>query len=141
MKPADLYKDPSKINWRVPVVIDFETYYDKEYSLSKITTEKYIRCDQFEMIGVSIKVGANPTEFYRREEGLPIIRELVQTHATSHSFRTIKILIAESWAYGTTSTPCSPWIQSSWRSCPGLTGLQAVSRWRSCPAGCRHRGL
>lgn len=83
MKPADLYKDPSKINWRVPVVIDFETYYDKEYSLSKITTEKYIRCDQFEMIGVSIKVGDNPTEFYRREEGLPIIRELVQTHATS----------------------------------------------------------
>lgn len=83
MKPADLYKDPSKINWRVPVVIDFETYYDKEYSLSKITTEKYIRCDQFEMIGVSIKVGDNPTEFYRREEGLQRIRELIQTHETS----------------------------------------------------------
>ena len=83
MKPVELYKDPSKINWRVPVVIDFETYYDKEYSLSKITTEKYIRCDQFEMIGVSIKVGDNPTEFYRREEGLQRIRELVQTHETS----------------------------------------------------------
>ena len=53
---VQLYKDPGKIDWKTPVVIDFETYYDKEYSLSKITTEKYIRCDKFECIGVSIKV-------------------------------------------------------------------------------------
>nr|DAE07523.1 MAG TPA: DNA polymerase [Podoviridae sp. ctnCN2] len=83
MTPTDLYRDPSKINWGLPIVIDFETYYDKDYSLSKITTEKYIRCDQFEMIGVSIKVGANPTEFYRREEGLARIRELVRDYETS----------------------------------------------------------
>ena len=83
MTPTDLYRDPSKINWGLPIVIDFETYYDKDYSLSKITTEKYIRCDKFEMIGVSIKVGANPTEFYRREEGLARIRELVRDYETS----------------------------------------------------------
>lgn len=83
MTPTDLYHDPSKINWGLPIVIDFETYYDKDYSLSKITTEKYIRCNQFEMIGVSIKVGSNPSEFYRREEGLPYIKELVQTHENS----------------------------------------------------------
>lgn len=83
MTPTDLYRDPSKINWGLPIVIDFETYYDKDYSLSKITTEKYIRCNQFEMIGVSIKVGANPTEFYRREEGLARIRELVREYETS----------------------------------------------------------
>lgn len=83
MTPTDLYRDPPKINWGLPIVIDFETYYDKDYSLSKITTEKYIRCDKFEMIGVSIKVGANPTEFYRREEGLARIRELVRDYETS----------------------------------------------------------
>ena len=83
MAPTDLYRDPSKINWGLPIVIDFETYYDKDYSLSKITTEKYIRCNQFEMIGVSIKVGSNPAEFYRREEGLPYIKELVQAYETS----------------------------------------------------------
>ncbi len=83
MTPTDLYRDPSKINWGLPIVIDFETYYDKDYSLSKITTEKYIRCNQFEMIGVSIKVGSNPTEFYRREEGLARIRELVRDYETS----------------------------------------------------------
>ena len=34
------------------ITIDFETYYDKEYSLSKLTTEEYIRDKKFEVIGV-----------------------------------------------------------------------------------------
>jgi DNA polymerase len=37
------------------LTVDFETYYDKEYSLSKLTTEQYIRDDRFEVIGVSVK--------------------------------------------------------------------------------------
>src|SRR5574337_141005 len=41
------------------VTIDFETYYDKEYSLSKITMEEYIRSDKFEaiMVGVQLPTG------------------------------------------------------------------------------------
>ena len=46
------------------VTIDFETFYDKEYSLSKITTEEYVRSDQFECIGVSVKVNDNPGDWY-----------------------------------------------------------------------------
>ena len=34
--------------------LDFETYYDKAYSLKKLTTEEYIRSPQFEVIGVGI---------------------------------------------------------------------------------------
>lgn len=34
---------------------DFETYYDNEYSLSRMTTEAYIRDPRFEIIGVSVK--------------------------------------------------------------------------------------
>lgn len=75
----DLYKDPSKIDWKTPVVIDFETYYDKEYSLSKITMEKYIRCDKFECIGVAVKIGNNPTYFHKGETGIEIIRHIVTT--------------------------------------------------------------
>lgn len=37
------------------LTLDFETYYDREYSLSKITMEDYIRNDAFETIGVSVK--------------------------------------------------------------------------------------
>ena len=46
------------------VTIDFETYYDREYSLSKMTTEAYIRDDRFEVIGVAIKVNDMPTDWY-----------------------------------------------------------------------------
>ena len=46
------------------ITVDFETYYDKEYSLSKITTEEYIRDDRFEVIGVGIKENDNETAWY-----------------------------------------------------------------------------
>jgi len=39
------------------ITIDFETLYTPTYSLSKITTEEYIRDPQFEVIGVAVKVG------------------------------------------------------------------------------------
>lgn len=46
------------------VTIDFETYYDKDFSLSKMTTESYIRDPRFEIIGVGIKVNDYPTDWY-----------------------------------------------------------------------------
>lgn len=46
------------------VTIDFETYYDKDFSLSKMTTENYIRDPRFEVIGVGIKVNNHPTDWY-----------------------------------------------------------------------------
>ena len=35
--------------------LDFETFYDKDYSLKKCTMEEYIRSPQFQVIGVSVK--------------------------------------------------------------------------------------
>jgi len=45
------------------ITIDFETYYDKEFSLSKMTTEEYVRDPRFEVIGVGVKVNNGPTEW------------------------------------------------------------------------------
>jgi len=50
------------------VTIDFETYWDKKFSLSKMTTEEYIRSDKFEVIGVGVKVNDNPTDWYSGED-------------------------------------------------------------------------
>jgi DNA polymerase len=45
------------------ITIDFETYYDRDFSLSKITTEEYIRSPQFEVIGVGVKVNNGDTQW------------------------------------------------------------------------------
>jgi hypothetical protein len=45
------------------ITVDFETYYDKDYSLRKMTTEAYIRDPRFEVIGVSVKVNNGSTEW------------------------------------------------------------------------------
>ena len=46
------------------ITLDFETYYDQEFSLSKLTTEEYVRDDRFEVIGVAVKVGDGETEWF-----------------------------------------------------------------------------
>jgi len=46
------------------ITIDFETYYDKEFSLSKITTEEYIRDPRFEVVGVGVKVNDERAVFF-----------------------------------------------------------------------------
>ena len=45
------------------ITIDFETYYDRDFSLSKITTEEYVRSKQFEVIGVGVKVNNGETQW------------------------------------------------------------------------------
>jgi len=45
------------------ITLDFETYYDKDYSLRKITTEAYVRDPRFEVIGVGVKLNNGETEW------------------------------------------------------------------------------
>ena len=46
------------------ITLDFETYYDKDFSLTKLTTEEYVRGEQFETIGVAVKVNNEPTQWF-----------------------------------------------------------------------------
>ena len=50
------------------ITIDFETYYDKKFSLSKLTTEEYIRSSTFEVIGVGVKYNAEETRWISGSE-------------------------------------------------------------------------
>ena len=45
------------------ITLDFETYYSKEFSLSKITTENYIRSAEFEVIGFGYKIDDQPPQW------------------------------------------------------------------------------
>lgn len=48
------------------ITIDFETYYDKAYSLSKkvMTTQKYVDDARFETIGVAVKIGESEAVWF-----------------------------------------------------------------------------
>ena len=50
------------------ITLDFETYYDVQYQLSKLTTMEYIRSDKFKIWGVGIKIYNNDTEWYAHDE-------------------------------------------------------------------------
>lgn len=45
------------------ITLDFETFYSKDYSLSKITTEAYIRDPRFQVIGFGYKINDGETEW------------------------------------------------------------------------------
>lgn len=85
------------------VVVDWETYYDAEYSLSKITTEEYIRSEQFEAIGVSIALpewGDFGPKWFPGETGIPILKSVDwSTHAFLAHHTAFDGSIA-AWRYG-----------------------------------------
>jgi DNA polymerase len=46
------------------ISIDFETYYAQDFSLTKVTTEEYVRDDRFEVIGVAVKEDGGETKWF-----------------------------------------------------------------------------
>ena len=62
------------------VTIDFETFYSKDFSLSKMTTESYIRDPRFEVIGVSVKIASGGIRWITENIG----EELKALHLEEH---------------------------------------------------------
>ena len=56
------------------ITLDFETFYSKEFSLSKLTTEEYIRDDRFETIGVATKINDQKPQWF------PNFSDNIETH-------------------------------------------------------------
>ena len=58
------------------IYLDFETYYDVQLSLSKMSTVQYINHPDFKVWGVGIKVEDGPTEWYNEEETPEILSQI-----------------------------------------------------------------
>jgi DNA polymerase len=58
------------------VYLDFETYYDAQVSLSKITTLQYVHHPEFKIWGVGIKFNDEPTEWFGEDEYLDALQEI-----------------------------------------------------------------
>jgi hypothetical protein len=77
-----------------PIVLDFETYYGDDYTLSKMTTESYIRDPRFEAHGAAIKWDAQTNaQWYDGRELAYIFKEedwsdvfLIHHHAQFDGF-------------------------------------------------------
>src|SRR5579863_453451 len=83
------------------VTVDFETYYSKEYSLSKMSQIDYILSPLFQTIMASVKVGEAPVEAFVGHER--VARRLAEvdwstTALLSHNTRFDGAIMA--WHYG-----------------------------------------
>ncbi len=56
-------------------VIDIETYYDREFSLTKMTTEAYIRDPRFETIGLAYKFNQDRTVWLPKKQAIEFLRD------------------------------------------------------------------
>ncbi len=54
------------------LTIDFETYYAKDYSLTKLTTEEYVRDSRFEVIGVAVKATDTSNYYHQDTDDVPL---------------------------------------------------------------------
>lgn len=58
------------------ITVDLETFYDRDYSLTQITTEEYIRDSRFQVIGMAVKIDDGETKWYPKPEVKRIVSVL-----------------------------------------------------------------
>lgn len=72
----------------IPLVLDFESHYDKDYSLTKMPTMQYVRDPRFEALGCAVKLPGQPSVWLTPErlapffDGLPWGRIMLVCHNT-----------------------------------------------------------
>jgi len=52
------------------ITLDFETFYSREFGLSRMTTEEYIRDDRYHTIGVATKINDGETKWFPNHKNL-----------------------------------------------------------------------
>lgn len=55
---------------------DFETFYDQQFSLSKLTIEEYVRSPLFETIGFAAKIDEHPTDWVRGDKAAQALSKI-----------------------------------------------------------------
>lgn len=73
---------PHTVDWPRLVSIDFETYYDADYTLKKMSTSEYIRDSRFKAQMMGIKVGNGKTRVIAAKQ---IKAELAKFNWSTHS--------------------------------------------------------
>lgn len=64
------------VDWARLVTLDFETYYDTDYTLNKLSTSEYVRDPRFKAQMVGIKIGTGPTKIYPHAKVAAALRKI-----------------------------------------------------------------
>jgi len=82
------------------LTLDFETMYDKDYSLKKMTTEAYIRDKRFYVHGVGLKADDRPTVYIEDKDVARILAQIPwpSVYLLCHNTRFDASIL--SWRYG-----------------------------------------
>ena len=73
---------PAVVDWDRLVSLDFETFFDTEYTLKKLSTSEYVRDPRFKVHMVGIKIGRNKTKIV---PGNRVAAELKKINWKTHS--------------------------------------------------------
>ena len=74
--------ETADVDWDRLVSLDFETYYDADFTLSKLSTSEYVRDERFEASMVGIKIGNKKTKVVPHNK---IAAELAAINWETHS--------------------------------------------------------
>lgn len=83
------------------IVVDYETYYDDEYSLRNMTTQAYIRDPRFKAHGAGVKVGDAETVWVPHAKLPTILAKVIPGNIIIHHNAHFDGAISE-WIYGLT---------------------------------------
>lgn len=86
------------------ITFDFETFYSDEFSLSRITTEEYIRDVRFEVIGVGVQVDGGQPQWFSgtREETRKWLRQFDWKNSMALAHNTMFDGAILHWIFGIT---------------------------------------
>lgn len=82
------------------ICCDLETFYDSEFSLSKLSTEEYIRDPRFEVIGCGISLGGRSATWYSGGDVGPALQALPWSSSSLLAFNTVFDGAILAWHYG-----------------------------------------
>jgi|SRR5579859_4513864 len=83
--------------------LDFETYYTREYSLSRLTPPEYILDKRFEVIGCAVRHGREGQDLWIEAQDLPAFFQSIDPQDTvTTTFNSLFDNAIASWIYGFT---------------------------------------
>jgi DNA polymerase len=83
------------------LTVDIESYYDRDFSLSKMTTEEYIRDPRFETIGVGVKEDAGHTVWFSgtKKQTREFLNQYDWENATAVAHNAVFDMAILNWCY------------------------------------------